>query len=831
MARTLPDRFHVRSSRTAPTRSPCTPGRSPTRCRSGWPTSTSSRRSRSTTQDLPPIDDSLRWLVDYDRGRATSAWPSPCRCRSPGQNIERGRSSTASARRSIRGRRRGPARAAPARAPLHRRSRVRRPRARRPTTPTRPQPEWSRRTPPGPPTLTGADGPPPGANGAVTAAALGIDPALLATLPAPTTPSRPRRRAFNTALWTTTWGDAIEHADPAGTRRTATSGSTRPSIDAVRDHWIGNVRGRGPLPGAPARPPAVRRAADRRDRRSLAAARGGFAETRLVPFLARPPLDVGGRGQRGADGDGPARSTTALPEILGTDAVLRGLRVRTALSPDPVLQFAADPLRDGTPARRPAADRRRRSACSSGVGDDRRSRTTLLTGKKTRVARTPAGRRHRPRRSSTDCSRPIPARRRRRACCRCCSLHADASQAPTPAPEWRRRERWTASLRAAIAETTHGTSTASWSLGALEAVAGRGVRRRLVADAADQIERDGRPARRPQLADRHPLPGLAPPTAVEQLAGRRAERSRLRGAGRHARGRRAATPGPVGAADFRRRCETIAGIDRSSERRLLLAETLDCCSHRLDAWITSAASRRLAELRAAGRARDLLGAYGWLERHRPAARRPPHGQIDGTRRAARRRRRRLRARPGTDPRGDRRRAAQRPAHPPPRRPGARALTSTCRAPGSATRLRCSTACVAASPSARCSATGWNAGCTTARAAGWSSTGSSTSCGRWRRCAAGKLDRSRPAGRRRASRPPTSSTACKLLELPTATVIKAMDDGPTGLAGPAARAYITDWKQAGPRASEKAVLAAIAELQRTHDAVADLLLAESVHQVV
>ena len=30
----------------------------------------------------------------------------------------------------------------------------------------------------------------------------------------------------------------------------------------------------------------------------------------------------------------------ALPEILGTDAVLRGLRVRTALSPDPIVNGA-----------------------------------------------------------------------------------------------------------------------------------------------------------------------------------------------------------------------------------------------------------------------------------------------------------------------------------------------------------------------------------------------------------------------------------------------------------------------------------------------------------
>ena len=36
--------------------------------------------------------------------------------------------------------------------------------------------------------------------------------------------------------------------------------------------------------------------------------------------------------------------------------------------------------------------------------------------------------------------------------------------------------------------------------------------------------------------------------------------------------------------------ETISRIDSMDERRLLLSETLDCCSHRLDAWITATAS-------------------------------------------------------------------------------------------------------------------------------------------------------------------------------------------------------------------------------------------------
>ena len=49
-----------------------------------------------------------------------------------------------------------------------------------------------------------------------------------------------------------------------------------------------------------------------------------------------------------------------------------------------------------------------------------------------------------------------------------------------------------------------------------------------------------------------------------------------------------------------------------------LAGTLDATSHRLDAWITSLATRRLAELRAAQPTGLSVGGYAWLENLRPA---------------------------------------------------------------------------------------------------------------------------------------------------------------------------------------------------------------------
>jgi hypothetical protein len=57
----------------------------------------------------------------------------------------------------------------------------------------------------------------------------------------------------------------------------------------------------------------------------------------------------------------------------------------------------------------------------------------------------------------------------------------------------------------------------------------------------------------------------------------------------------------------------------------LLLEVIDVYSHRLDAWITSLASRRLAELRASGADGVRFGCYGWVENLRPPV---PREQIE-----------------------------------------------------------------------------------------------------------------------------------------------------------------------------------------------------------
>jgi hypothetical protein len=66
----------------------------------------------------------------------------------------------------------------------------------------------------------------------------------------------------------------------------------------------------------------------------------------------------------------------------------------------------------------------------------------------------------------------------------------------------------------------------------------------------------------------------------------------------------------------------LTGVPTARLERLL-AEHVDLCSHRLDAWITALYAQRLQRLRASNATRALhLGAFGWVENVRPATREP-----------------------------------------------------------------------------------------------------------------------------------------------------------------------------------------------------------------
>ena len=70
--------------------------------------------------------------------------------------------------------------------------------------------------------------------------------------------------------------------------------------------------------------------------------------------------------------------------------------------------------------------------------------------------------------------------------------------------------------------------------------------------------------------------------------------------------------------------EVLAGLAHLESRPTsvldrLLRETLDLASHRLDAWITSLATERLSAMRATGTPGVHLGAFGWVEDLAPGA--------------------------------------------------------------------------------------------------------------------------------------------------------------------------------------------------------------------
>ena len=68
---------------------------------------------------------------------------------------------------------------------------------------------------------------------------------------------------------------------------------------------------------------------------------------------------------------------------------------------------------------------------------------------------------------------------------------------------------------------------------------------------------------------------------------------------------------------FRSAVEVLAAADPADLERHLLG-TLDAAAYRVDAWVTSLASRRLAELRSDEERGALVGGYGWAERLAPS---------------------------------------------------------------------------------------------------------------------------------------------------------------------------------------------------------------------
>ena len=91
---------------------------------------------------------------------------------------------------------------------------------------------------------------------------------------------------------------------------------------------------------------------------------------------------------------------------------------------------------------------------------------------------------------------------------------------------------------------------------------------------------------------------------------------RITRAGLHA-GAAFSNPADTLLQEFRRTLQQLKEIP-ADRLDLLLRATLDLSSHRLDAWITSFATKRLKNMRRVRRTGAYIGGYGWLQNLRPA---------------------------------------------------------------------------------------------------------------------------------------------------------------------------------------------------------------------
>ncbi len=140
----------------------------------------------------------------------------------------------------------------------------------------------------------------------------------------------------------------------------------------------------------------------------------------------------------------------------------------------------------------------------------------------------------------------------------------------------------------------------------LEVLARHALLRQHVEEAARVLDAPATPfpqlVRDAELVDL--VPGLAPTPTWSWLRSRPV-------AGHTVADEVQAHPGPE-LTELRQALEHLAGADAGALERHLTS-TLDAASHRLDAWTTSLATKRLAELRAGAPTGVVVGGYGWLE--------------------------------------------------------------------------------------------------------------------------------------------------------------------------------------------------------------------------
>ena len=438
-----------------------------------------------------------------------------------------------------------------------------------------------------------------GSNAAAAAAALGIDPAVLTALEHAADREEEEARAMNVALWPCTWEYWLQQLAqpglPAGT------------AEATERQFLEQVRGRGPLPvlrigkqpygllpatsltrWAPgSEPPAD---ADL-IRRLISLRRFWAAGVPSVPVV-RP-------------GRGPDEG---LLGALGQEPVSRGVRVRTARGSN--LNRMVDIAFDDPEGRRQGhLSELALAALDTGwhpflAGYVFTERTAGLRLPLVASVIGPDGDRE---------AAAALARLRTAPTGDLLSERSDPASARSLLYLLGRQSALTERVRAGIVllgQHDAGLADAVPAVDAEIAATGDDVTGAQLSSASPTVAVNPRfPARGAVLAEQIAGTGSAGPARVSDLVDRDVV---------------AVDPGGLGpaVADYARFATALQTLEGAPRERLelLLGETLDCCSHRLDAWLTSVATRRLADLRRNRPAGLALGGFGVVEN---LQRRPP----------------------------------------------------------------------------------------------------------------------------------------------------------------------------------------------------------------
>ncbi|OHV30407.1 MULTISPECIES: hypothetical protein [Pseudofrankia] len=490
-----------------------------------------------------------------------------------------------------------------------------------PGTPTnnteRDRSAWHRRTVPTPPDGTQAP-PEPDADGPLLAAALGIGADALAGVDGADQTDQRLASAAHVALWPGTWDtylDALVQATPTGlTMGEATRAQLRATFEEV-------VRGRGPLPALRIgrQPYGVLPVVDTGGPTPVAG-----PMPRLEPTLARA------RGLLLAGSDAPTAASSLL-DVLGTAPTMIGTRMRAGLPDLDALLDALtfyDPLGDDRPKYNNEVVMRDILAKDFGLDFGRLGYISF--GSLTRPLLLPlvadgdavdTGADGDDRYGDREFVRRMLAGEHRTISTVLQALLEMSLEAQ------RRHQRFATGgdqpLSAAGVDAILGFRI-DQLLAGRDPTLGTAVRQALASPSPDALRRAAAalgdsfgPADASTLASYQPLAGLR--TSLLQVADARESETLL--------GKALGVSFLVGydQSRFAQAAQELADAPLE-QRRLAVAEALDCCSHRLDAWLTSLATTRLRGVRATDPSGLTLGAYGWVDDlPGPGAPRPPRG--------------------------------------------------------------------------------------------------------------------------------------------------------------------------------------------------------------